>query len=260
MLSSDPRPTRWEVRWRMPGAEVRIQLLFWVSCALVGIVYYQYPKVRDDLGGFAAFALWMGVALASLLMNVAGHALAARLLSVQVRIVLSGLGDRLYGLEPLGRWQRVLIALAGPLLNLLLFAAAWSVPFLQLPPDWRVTLAPSLWLLMWVNGFWALLNVLPLWPLDGGRLAVEMGEAVLGRHGQILALLLSLATTLLLTAFVIVWMRLSLIDPFDPRYTIFFIYFCILSLYCYAFWLSAFRALWGNSSAAEDTSESGRAA
>jgi Zn-dependent protease len=99
---------------------------------------------------------------------------------------------------------------------------------------------------MWINSFWGLLNLLPLWPLDGGRIAVEVGAALLGRRGQTLALLLSLAVSLLLLVVVLLWMRLTLIDPFDIHYRVYLEFFCIQAISCYAFWLSAFRALWGN--------------
>ena len=260
MLTPEPRRSRFELHWRMLGGDLRVQLLFWASCILVGVIYYQDPGIRDELGGLAAFGLWMGVALVSLLMHETGHILAAHRFGVGVRIVLSGLGGRLFGLDELRLWKKLQIVLAGPLMNGLLFGAAWSITFLPLPHVWRVTFAPALWLLMWVNAFWVLLNLLPLWPLDGGRIAVELSEAVLGRRGQTLALLLSLAVTVLLMLFVIGWMRLTLINPFDVHYTIYFVYFCILSLYCYAFWLSTFRALWGNAEPPHRTSESDRAA
>jgi hypothetical protein len=40
-------------------------------------------------------------------------------------------------------------------------------------------------------------------------------------------------------------MRFNLTNPFDPRYPVHLIFFCVMALYCYAFWLSTFRALWG---------------
>ncbi len=246
MRLPEPPPARWELHGRMFGAGFRVHPLFWVSCALLGVVYYQYPDIRQQMGGLAAFLLWMAAAVAALAVHELGHVLVSRLFGVRPRLVVSGLGGQLFGLEELSRWRRVLVALAGPLMNALLFGAMWGVTALPLPPDWRVALAPAVWVLMWINAFWGLLNVLPLWPLDGGRIAVELGMALFGRHGRTLALLLSLAVSLLLTVFVIAWMRLTLY-PFDDRYTVYFTYFCILSLYCYVFWLSAFRALWDES-------------
>jgi Zn-dependent protease len=232
----------------MFGAEIRIRPLFWVSCALLGVVYYQYPDVRNKIGGPAAFGLWMAAVLLSFFAHVMGHVLAARLFGVRPHLVLSGFGDQLYALDGLRCRQRVLVALAGPLVNLLLFGILWLI----IDPDRplavegmaRYWIAQAAWLLLMINAFWAVLNLLPLWPLDGGRVAVELGSALPGRRWQTAALLLSLVISLLLTIGVVAWMRVTLY-PFDDRYPVYFTYFCILSVYCYAFWLSAFRALWG---------------
>ncbi len=51
MLPPEPRSSRWELHWRMFGGEVRIRPLFWTSCVLLGVPYYQYPH----LGGLGAF-------------------------------------------------------------------------------------------------------------------------------------------------------------------------------------------------------------
>ncbi len=196
----------------------------------------------------------------SLLVHETSHLLVARLFGVAAALVLSGLGGQIYGLEELRRWQRLLVLLAGSLGNLLIFAILWGITALPLPMDWRVSLAPAIWLVMWVNALWGLLNVLPLWPLDGGRLALEIGEALLGRRGQTAALLLSLLVCLLMTGAVVWWARLNLTNPFDERYLVYLIFFGIMTLYCYAFWLSAFRALWGDAEPLDDSAKSDRAA
>jgi membrane-associated protease RseP (regulator of RpoE activity) len=211
---------------------------------LPGVIYYQDPEI----GGVAAFCFWVAAVLVSLLAHEIGHILAARLFGVHPRIVLTGLGGQVFGLDKVKRGPRLLIGLAGALANLLIYGLAWSVTSeaFPLPLAWRFALVPAMWLLMWINIFWGLLNLLPLWPLDGGRIAVEVGEALLGRRGQTLALLLSLVVSFLLMIYVVVWMRLTLINPFDVHYRVYLEYFCIQAIYCYAFWLSAFRALWGD--------------
>ncbi|HEY7425118.1 MAG TPA: hypothetical protein VH682_12885, partial [Gemmataceae bacterium] len=72
MHTPEPRPSRWELRGRLFGAEVRIQPIFWVSCVLPGVIYYQDPKV----GGVAAFCFWVAAVLVSLLAHEIGHILA----------------------------------------------------------------------------------------------------------------------------------------------------------------------------------------
>jgi Zn-dependent protease len=248
----------------MIGAEVRIRPLFWASCLLLGVIYYCDPEI----GGMAMFWFWIAAVLVTLLAHETSHILAARLFGTRVRVVLSGLGGQVYGLEERKRWQRVLILLAGSLGNVLLYSILWLIadpewnplPVDRLGPDWIQFIANAAHIALLINAFWVLLNVLPLWPLDGGRVAVEIGEGLLGRRGQIVALVTSLIVCLLLSLTVVGWARLHLIDRFDPHYPLYLLFFLIQSLYCYFFWLSTFRALWGDSESLDDANKSGRAA
>lgn len=264
MLLPEPQPTRWDLHGRMFGSEVRIRPVFWASCLLLGTIIYRDP----DIGGMAMFGFWIAAVLITLLAHETGHVLAARLFRVHLRVVLSGLGGQVFGLDKAKRWQRVLILLAGPIGNLLLCGILW----LSADPQWNPLpvdrlgrartqfIANAVEIALLINAIWAFLNVLPLWPLDGGRVAVEIGEALLGRRGRTAALVLSLAVCLLLSLFVAAWARLTLTNRFDPRYALYLIFFCIQILYCYFFWISAFRALWGDSVPLDETGKSGRAA
>ena len=263
MLLPEPPSNRWELHWRMFGAEVRIRPIFWASCVLLGLPYYQYPEI----GGMGAFWFWIAAVLVSLLAHETSHILVARLFGVRPRSVLSALGGQVYGLDELKRWQRVLVLLAGVLGNLLIYGILWlatsertPLPVARLGREWSTFIGNAVVVSMMINALWGLLNVLPLWPLDGGRIAVEVGDALLGRRGQTLALLLSLAVCLLLSLSVVGWARLSLIDRFDRRYRIYLSLFCIMVLYCYIFWLVTFRALWGDPLPLDESSKSGRAA
>lgn len=264
MLLPAPQPSRWDLHGRLFGAEVRIRPIFWASCVLMGLPYYQYPKI----GGMSAFGFWIAAVLISLLAHETSHILAARLFGARSFIVLSGLGGQVYGLDELKRWKRVLVLLAGSLGNILIFGILWlaadpernPLPIERLGREWSTFIANAVFVLMLINALWCLLNLLPLWPLDGGRIALEVGEALLGQRGQTLALLLSLLVCLLMTVSVIVWGRLSLINPFDERYRIYLTFFCVMALYCYIFWLVTFRALWGESPPLDESGKSGRAA
>jgi stage IV sporulation protein FB len=264
MLLPEPRPTRWDLHWRMFGAEVRIRPVFWASCVVLGVLFYRDPK----FGGMAMFWFWLAAVLISLLVHETCHILAARLFGTRVRIVLSGLGETVFGLDEQKRWQRVLVLWAGPLGNLLIYGIFRIVidpernplPIERLGEGWTIFIANAVNIAWLFNAYWALLNVLPLWPLDGGRAAVEIGEGLLGRRGRIVALLLSLVVCLMLSITVVGWARQNLTDRFDPRYPLHLLYFCILALYCYSFWISAFRVLWGDPVPLDDSGKSGQAA
>ncbi len=256
MLLPEPPSSRWDLRARLWGTEIRIRPIFWASSVLFGIVFYRDPQ----FGGVSMFGTWLFTAVLSFLIHEAGHILAARLLRVPMRIVLSGLGGHVHGLDDIKRWKRVLILLCGSPANLAFLGVLWGVTKMPLAPHWRASLAPVLMLLMWVNAFWALLNVLPLWPFDGGRVAVEIGEALFGSRGRTAALLLSLAISMTMSFTVAVWGFLVLGDRFDPRFIVHLLFLGVQLLYCYLLWLCAFRALWGSDAPLDELSRPGRAA
>jgi stage IV sporulation protein FB len=242
MHSPEPRPTRWELRWRMFGADIRVHPLFWASSAVTGVRYYQHP---ED-GGFGVFVFWMIAVFLSLLLHEFGHVFTARLFGVRGDIVLSGLGGRMLGLGELKRcWQRLVVLLAGPLTTFLFFGVLQAITWIPFP-GWREPIGMGMVILVHINFWWGLLNVLPLWPLDGGQMAAELGEALLGRRGRSLAALLSVFVAGLLTVWLVIEMRLRLDQHrFSPLYRIYVEVFVVLSVYCFVFWLSGFRALWG---------------
>ena len=260
MLLPEPRPTRWDLHGRMFGAEVRIRPIFWASCVLLGIVYYRYPKI----GGTTAFSFWIVAFLVSLLTHELSHILVARLFGVRPRCVLSALGGQVYGLEELKRGQRVLVLLSGSLGNLLIIGILWALTAAPLPndrlaPEWRSFLGNAVAITMLFNALWALLNVMPLWPLDGGRVAVEIGES-LGPRGRTLALLSSLFVCVLMMVSIVAFMSVNLRDHLDERYLIYLIFSGVMTVYCYAFWMNTIRALWGDHTPLDEANKSGRAA
>jgi Zn-dependent protease len=234
------------LRWRLAGTEFRVQPLFWVSAALLGVWYYHDP----DFGGVGFFFLWMGVVFVSLLLHELGHVAAARLFGARGRVILSWLGGRVLGLEGLGRWRRVAVLLAGPLTNFVVGGLLWAVPSVVpfpafvLEHHWESPVATGLVLLIVVNLSWGALNLLPLWPLDGGRVACEAAEALGGGRATSVALLLSVVVAGLLTLWDLWVLRTHLVNRYDPRYPLYLEYFSILLVYCFALWLSGFRALW----------------
>jgi Zn-dependent protease len=60
------------------------------------------------------------------------------------------------------------------------------------PPNWHEPFARACVMLFIINLFWPILNLLPIWPLDGGRISRELLEGALGHRGVIASLWVSI--------------------------------------------------------------------
>ena len=164
---------------------IRVTPLFWFSSPRFGPRYYAYP----EQGSLGYFLFWMVAVFVSVLLHEAGHIFVGRLFGMHSEVVLSALGGTTLGFHALlRRWQRLVVLLAGPAIQFHVVAAIWGITYIPFPQifwdwGWETWIANGLAILFWINFYWALLNVVPLLPLDGGRMACEIGEAILGRRG-----------------------------------------------------------------------------
>jgi stage IV sporulation protein FB len=153
--------------------------------------------------------IWIGVVFVSILVHELGHALAARSYGWQPWITLHGFGG-LASYRPTYRSPvaQILISFAGPfagfffagLILLVLRATGHALyagwPHSILPVEFDRFESPGLnrlvFYLLYVNVFWGLVNLLPIWPLDGGRISQEVLSLVNPREGLQMALWLSI--------------------------------------------------------------------
>lgn len=163
---------RWSIKIaRVAGIEVRLHLTFLLFLAWIGFSYYQ-------LGGAPAATrgvLFMLALFGCVLLHEFGHALAARAFGIRTPdITLLPIGGvaRLQRL-PDHPWQELVVALAGPLVNVLI--AASLILVLQQQPTWgpleRLNHPGTgiLSKLVAVNIMLVLFNLIPAFPMDGGR-------------------------------------------------------------------------------------------
>lgn len=193
----------WKIA-RIAGIDIYIHATFFLLIYLVGISYWnQQGTVAAVISGIGfILALFACVVLHEL-----GHSLTARRYGIQTRnITLLPIGG-VAALEkmPDDPKQEIHVALAGPAVNFLIaFALYIYLDLRNLPittEDISVTDGSYLYRLMIMNLFLGGFNLLPAFPMDGGRvlraaLALRMDHALATKKaasvGQLLALGLGL--------------------------------------------------------------------
>jgi stage IV sporulation protein FB len=186
-LFAEPQYTQFDLKWRMFGVPVRVHPLFWLVSALFGWDLIRY--------GLQYVMLWIGCVFLSILVHEFGHVLVGQLFGSRGYIILYGMGGLAVGSSDLrNRWKRVGVLFAGPLAGFLLFGLTWVIArqlqFDEGPSFKRAALG----FLLEINLFWGLLNLLPIWPLDGGRISREIISWLSPQNGNRAALAVSILT------------------------------------------------------------------
>lgn len=188
MLFAEPERTAYDLNFRLFGFPVRVHPFFWIACLIFGGGLW-HPDHPERL------LVWVGVALVSFLVHELGHAVAFRAFGVGAHVVLYALGGLAVPWDHVrGRGQRVVVALAGPAAGFALAALVWASN--QATP-WADSndLASRLYRqLMFINITWGVVNLLPVFPLDGGRVSQEVFVGLRGGRGTRTALQLSVWT------------------------------------------------------------------
>lgn len=232
MLLAEPPPTQGDIHFQLAGTPVRIHPFFWLTTALLGL---SSPP--------AELLVWVGVVAVSILIHEFGHALAQRYYGGNPRVVLHGFG----GLSICNDCDRstlaqIVISLGGPVAGFLFAAVAlalvgvsghavgvhWGqgeIPLAELGLDQaRVIQLPGLSLywqplasdfannllvdVLWVNGLWGAVNLLPIYPLDGGHIAREVCMIGRPRQGLMLSLQISLVAAIAMAFVGLSWRSL----------------------------------------------------
>lgn len=164
---------------------VRVNPFFLVLIGLIG--WINSSTLEGTL-------IWAAVIFFSVLVHEFGHALTAVFFNQKAEIELYGFGGvtKRRG-PPLKLWQEFLIVLNGPLAGFFLFFLAYFI-IGSLPEEKKVTFwMYGLEVMVYVNLFWTIVNLVPVHPLDGGHLLRIILEGMFGIKGIKVALFLSMA-------------------------------------------------------------------
>lgn len=170
------------LHFRFLKVSVSIDLSYWIFLLLVmGSVGGQYIESL----------LWSSIFTFSILIHEYGHALTALFFDAEPMIVLQAFGrSTLFNTSHITDKQQFLITLAGPLFQGLLALIAYL--FLQFNIFSGYLLKHLLFVTMYINSRWLLLNLIPIAPLDGGWLVRYILEKNFGRKGYLASIIIRL--------------------------------------------------------------------
>lgn len=200
---------RWSWRiGRLAGIGIYVHVTF-----LLIVLWIAIPEYALGLSAVAGALIYLVALFAIVVLHELGHALMARRFGVRTRdIILLPIGG-VARLERMPRnpRQELLVALAGPAVNVGLAILLYAMVRLTGQPpaaelyafDVISSVRGFLYQLVFVNIMLALFNLLPAFPMDGGRvlralLAMRMSSyaratGIAARIGRALALLLGAA-------------------------------------------------------------------
>lgn len=213
--------------WRIAtiaGIDVRIHATF---LALLAWIAWSAYSTTGTLAGALDGVVMILLVFTIVVMHEFGHALTARRFGVKTKdITLLPIGG-VASLERMPERPRdeLLVAIAGPAVNVVLalllggVALALGLELVPATPDEQV---PIVVRLVWINVALAIFNLLPAFPMDGGRalravLAMRFGDRAATRMaaqlGQAMALLFAIiglfANPMLIFIALFLWMGAS---------------------------------------------------
>jgi len=168
MLFTSAGPTPYDLRFSLVGVPIRISPAFWIVAALLG-------------GGqsLEGALIWVAAVLVSILVHEMGHALVQRAFGGRPEIVLYALGG--YAAAPGVRdspGRNLLVYAAGPAAGFALYGLFRALAAAGMAGD-DPRVRYFFGAMLYINLIWSLLNLAPIWPLDGGRIAREVATLVL---------------------------------------------------------------------------------
>jgi Zn-dependent protease len=172
------------IRFSIFGIPVTVQPFFWITlCLLGGALHAADPEAFLQLG------LFVIAGFISILVHELGHAMTARKFGANTEIVLQAFGGyAAYAGVRMTRVRSFLITAAGPGVQIVLGLAVLLVLRNFAMPNERI--AGFMGDLMAISLFWAVLNLLPVLPLDGG----QMLHAILGPQRIKITLVVTMIT------------------------------------------------------------------
>lgn len=223
MFLSDPAHTPYDLHFRVGDTPVRVHPTFWLFSIFLGGNYLNL--------GVEYLLIWIVVEFVSILVHELGHVWMGKAFGSHGHIILYGFGGLAVGSNALhARGQRILVCFAGPFAGFGLLAAVLTIIatanperfpaflevvkfYLGMPPGAfgadRETLREAVMILsgqtdqplrdvavcqlIFINLLWGVMNLLPVWPLDGGQISRDVCRGIFEGRGVRISLIISVA-------------------------------------------------------------------
>ncbi len=203
MLLGEPPPSQGDLHFKIFDIPVRVHPFFWIVALILGI------PVADSEDGGLKLLIWVVALFVSILIHELGHAVAALAHGWKPWVTLYGMGG-LASYRPTYHTTRrsLVISFAGPLAGFLFLAMVLAVmlaagraialvsklPFIVFDYNPIAEVDWLIYYLIQINLFWGLVNLLPVYPLDGGQISREIFIRANPHDGVRQSLLLSIFT------------------------------------------------------------------
>jgi len=216
VLLGEPGRTEFDLNFNVLGFDVRVHPGFFIISLLFGQGLVSGPEINTGVGVLMGIAIFF----VSILIHELGHTLAFRRFGLHSRIVLHWMGGLAIPEQGIGRrqgrlnnYQAIIVSLAGPvaglLLGILLILITKQfygdiqprgyvfgiVPIYEFA-DRSLVIAVLQGAIL-VNIFLNLINLVPIYPLDGGQVSRNLFEIFDPRDGTRKSLMLSMAAAVL---------------------------------------------------------------
>ncbi|MBA4019461.1 MAG: hypothetical protein C0483_20030 [Pirellula sp.] len=219
MILQEPDRTAYDVRFHLFGVEVRIHPFFWI-----------FSLLMSPTGDPKSALIWIAAVILSLLVHEFGHVLAFRRYGIRSSVVLHAFGglaipegsgySSSYG-PRFSNGASAFIAFAGPAAEILsavallgavhlsghevLFLRRGLLGFEAIP---NLVAYPNVMEFVYFYGIisfvWGVINLLPIIPLDGGKISQALFLRIDPQTGLKQALILSILSAIFVGLFLVV--------------------------------------------------------
>jgi stage IV sporulation protein FB len=237
VLLGEPQRTQWDLHFPFFGIPVRIHPFFW----LIGFLLGPWEP-RWGSSPVPGMLVWIVTFSIAIFFHELGHALAMRRYGFRPAITLYGMGGltsygpaQAYNPQGSETLRQIFISVAGPGAGFLLAAVVFGVVWIatRKPIDFDLggrfgitigdvpiktaSLNYFVYWLMSISIIWGIVNLLPVYPLDGGQIAREILLAADSHSGIRRSLLLSTFTAAAVAVVVLVRSVQAAHGKFDLR-------------------------------------------